>query len=88
MVAKQGYDRAIEIKKEIKQLTARRDKYDVMYETRRYIKMIELVNPTAGEFDSAMFMENGDGNFRDDAKLEMDKLIESQRSKYGKSVSV
>lgn len=85
VVAKQGYDRAIALKQEIKQLAARRDKYDALYETRRYVRMIELMGPNGGGFDDAMFQ--GDQRMNDeDAKNEMDRILENERSKYGKDV--
>lgn len=87
VVAKQGYDRAIALKQEIKQLTARRDKYDALYETRRYVRMIELMRPTTGDFNNSIFQ--GDKGIDDEnAKNEMDQIIQNERSKFGKTVSI
>lgn len=59
------------MKQEIKQLTARRDKYDALYETRRYVRMIELMRPTTGDFNNSIFQ--GDKGIDDEnAKNEMD----------------
>lgn len=65
-VSKQGYDRAIQLKAEIKQLAARRDKYDAVYETRRYLSMIELMRPNTADLHQSIFLDE------ENAKKEMD----------------
>ena len=49
--------------------------------------MIELMRPNTGDFNNSIFM--GDkGIDEDDARREMDDILENERSKYGKSVNV
>jgi len=47
--AKEKYDKAIELRKQIEDLKKKRDCYDAIYETSRYEKMIVLRRPTTAE---------------------------------------
>lgn len=52
----------------------------------RYVRMIEMVRPNTTDFNNSIFI--GDkGIDEDNAKKEMDKTIDDERSKLGLSVS-
>ncbi|KAM3136863.1 hypothetical protein pb186bvf_011122 [Paramecium bursaria] len=49
-VAKEDYLRAMELRNRLKKLEQKRDFYDALYETARYVKMISLKRPTTAEY--------------------------------------
>ena len=77
VIAKQDYDKAIDLKEKIKRESAKRDKFDALYETRRYVRMIEMVRPNTADFNSTLYLDDMN------AKEEMDETIKKERSKIG-----
>lgn len=49
-VAKEDFTRAMDLKRRIKDLENKRDRYDALYETSRYEKMISLNRPSTAEY--------------------------------------
>lgn len=86
VIAKQNYERAIELKEEIKKWEKDRDNYDALYETSRYERMIAMKRPNTADFNSQLM--NNESKFDDDERnREMDDVIRDERSRLGKSVS-
>lgn len=49
-VAKEDFTRAMELKRRLKDLEAKRDRFDAIYETARYENMVALYRPTTAEY--------------------------------------
>jgi len=49
-IAKEDFTRAMELKRRIKELEAKRDKFDALYETSRYEGMVSLNRPSTADY--------------------------------------
>lgn len=77
-IAKQNYQRSIELKEEIRKLDKERDMYDAKYETSRYEQMISLKRPVTADMNN---------NFDDLPDEEVPfEPPESERSRLDKTV--
>ena len=92
VVAKEDFNKAIEIKEKLKKLMAKRDTYDALYETSRYESMIVLQRPsTADMLALKQKLEDEDNYERQRRRKELEeqerrRILEEQMKNQQKEI--
>jgi centrosomal protein CEP104 len=84
-VAKEDFNKAMDIKEKLKKLIAKRDSYDALYETSRYEQMVVLARPTTADMRALQQQLEDQDNYermRRQKELEEDerrRILEHQK---------
>lgn len=84
VVNQEDFDKAIDLKEQIRSLETTRDTFDALYETSRYERMVVMQRPNTADYNNSM--SHFDKTFQDQIdEMERTRMIEEERSMLGKT---
>ena len=84
VVNQENFDKAIDLKEQIRSLETTRDTFDALYETSRYERMVVMKRPNTADYNASM--PHFDTSIQDQIdEIERTRIIEEERSRLGMS---